>query len=53
MKKELSNNQVQELTKIQPQRKEPMIKLLIERGWLTEKARNRILEQAEPGGEIL
>jgi len=34
----LNAPQMQELMKIQPQRKEPMVKLIVERGWLTEKA---------------
>jgi len=34
----LSAEQVQELARIQQQSKEPMIKLIVDRGWLTEKA---------------
>ncbi|MEC5161661.1 type II secretory ATPase GspE/PulE/Tfp pilus assembly ATPase PilB-like protein/FixJ family two-component response regulator [Janthinobacterium sp. CG_23.3] len=39
----LNNAQVQELMRIQQQRKAPMIKLIVERGWLTEKAMHDVI----------
>ena len=39
----LNNAQVQELMRVQQQRKAPMIKLIVERGWLTEKAMHDVI----------
>ncbi len=41
----LSSAQMQELLALQPQRKEAMIKLIIERGWITEKAIHDLLSK--------
>ncbi|WP_317201321.1 ATPase, T2SS/T4P/T4SS family [Janthinobacterium sp.] len=39
----LNNAQVQELMRIQQQRKAPMIKLIVEHGWLTEQAMHDVI----------
>ncbi|MDC8759523.1 ATPase, T2SS/T4P/T4SS family [Janthinobacterium fluminis] len=39
----LNNAQVQELMRVQQQRKAPMIKLIVERGWLTEQAMHEFI----------
>ncbi|HJV27183.1 MAG TPA: ATPase, T2SS/T4P/T4SS family [Aromatoleum sp.] len=39
----ITGNQLQELTRLQGIHKEPMVKLLLERGWVTEKPLRKIL----------
>ena len=41
----LTSAQLQELTRLQGIHKEPMIKLLLDRGWVTEKALRKILRE--------
>lgn len=41
----LNTQQMQELVKMQSQRKEPVVKLVVERGWLTEKAIHDLLDK--------
>jgi len=53
----LSNTQVQELMRVQQQRKEPMIKLIVERSWLSEEGdarcdRQRVDDPASHAGRI-